>query len=220
MKELAIMILRMLGILDMEIVISDKFACGYSYMLEDGYRLYLPEDELSGLYGVSVVAELIEEIYGVKIDNSKEGLATFVIAHEIGHYMEIKVHKSNLARLEHILVHEHDYDSIHEESKAIKELKKQYDEAKRAYKAECDKTHELFNECMANMELGSMRKLLERQDIESKRNKELRDMEQEIKQRKHNNEIAYRLVSKEVFADKFAIEFIKANFPELIVGRA
>lgn len=216
MYDIAVMILKTLGILDMEIVISNKFACGYSYMLEDGYRLYLPEDELNGLYNASLVTELIEEIYGVKIDNSKEGLATFVIAHEIGHYMELKEHKSNLARLGHILVHEHDYDSIHEESNAIDELQAQYDKDYKAYKAESDKTHELFKECIASMDIGSMREITNRKANDSKRYKELQDMKQEIDRRKHNNEIAYRLVTKEVFADKWAIEFIKANFPELI----
>ena len=218
MKELAIMILRMLGA-DMEIVISDKFACQYSYLLDDGYKLHLPEDELNGLYNASLVAELIEEIYGVKIDNSKEGLATFAIAHEIGHYMELKEHKSNLARLGHILVHEHDYDSIHEESDAIDELQAQYDEAKRAYEAECDKTSKLFYECIASMDVGTMREVTRRKANDSKRGSELEAMRKEIDRRKHNNEIAYRLVGSEVFADKFAIEFIKAHFPELIVGR-
>lgn len=217
MKELAIMILRMLGA-DMEIVISDKFACQYSYLLDDGYKLHLPEDELNGLYNASLVTELIEEIYGVKIDNSKEGLATFAIAHEIGHYMELKEHKSNLARLGHILVHEYDYESIHEESDAIDELQAQYDEAKRAYEAERDKTHELFKECIASMDVGTMREITRRKVNDSKRGSELEAMRKEIDRRKHNNEIAYRLVGSEVFADKFAIEFIKANFPELIVG--
>ena len=219
MKELAIMILRMLGI-DMEIVISDKFACQYSYLLDNGYKLHLPEDELNGLFNIHEVTGLIEEIYGVKIDDSKEGLATFAIAHEIGHYMELKEHKSNLARLGHILVHEHDYDSIHEESNAIDELQAQYDEAKRVYEAESDKTRKLFHECMASMDVGTMREVTNRKVNDSKRGSELEAMRKEIDRRKHNNEIAYRLVGEEVFADKFAIEFIKANFPELIVGRA
>lgn len=217
MRELAIMILRMLGA-DMEIVISDKFACQYSYLLDDGYKLHLPEDELNGLYNASLVTELIEEIYGVKIDNSEEGLATFVIAHEIGHYMELKEHKSNLARFGYILVHEHDYDSIDKESDAIDELQAQYDEAKRAYEAESDKTRKLFNECMASMDINSMREVTNRKAKDTKRYNELRAMKQEIDRRNHNNEIAYRLVGKEVYADKWAIEFIKANFPELIVG--
>lgn len=217
MKELAIMILRMLGA-DMEVVISNKFACQYSYLLDNGYKLHLPEDELNGLYNASLVTGLIEEIYGVKIDNSKEGLATFVIAHEIGHYMELKEHKSNLARLGHILVHEHDYDSIHEESDAIDELQAQYDEAKRAYEAERDKTSKLFHECIASMDVGTMREVTRRKANDSKRGSELKAMRKEIDRRKHNNEIAYRLVASEVYADKFAIEFIKAHFPELIVG--
>ena len=215
MKELAIMILKMLGI-DMEIIISNKFACQYSYLLDDGYKLHLPEDELNGLYNASLVTELIEEIYGVKIDDSEVGLSIFAIAHEIGHYMELKEHKSNLARFGYILVHEHDYDSIHEESDAIDELKAQYDEAKRAYEAECDKTHELFKECIASMDVGTMREVTRRKANDSKRGSELEAMRKEIDRRKHNNEIAYRLVGSEVFADKWAIEFIKANFPELI----
>ena len=219
MKELAIMILKMLGA-DMEVVISNKFACQYSYLLDRGYKLLLPEDELNGLYNASLVTGLIEEIYGVKIDNSKEGLATFAIAHEIGHYIELKEHKSNLARLGHILVHEYDYESIHEESDAIDELQAQYDEAKRAYEAERDKTNELFKECIASMDVGTMREITRRKVNDSKRGSELEAMRKEIDRRKHNNEIAYRLVGSEVFADKFAIEFIKAHFPELIVGRA
>lgn len=218
MKELAIMILRMLGILDMEIVISDKFACQYSYLLDDGYKLHLPEDELNGLFNVHEVTGLIEEIYGVKIDNSKEGLATFAIAHEIGHYMELKEHKSNLARLGHILVHEHDYDSIHEESDVIDELQAQYDKDYKEYEAESDKTRRLFHECMASMDINSMREITNRKAKDIERHNELRAMQQEIDRRKHNNEIAYRLVGEEVYADKFAIEFIKAHFPELIVG--
>ena len=216
MKELAIMILRILGA-DMEIVISNKFACQYSYLLDNGYKLHLPEDELNGLYNASLVTDLIEEIYGVKIDNSEEGLATFAIAHEIGHYMELKEHKSNLARLGHILVHEYDYESIHEESDAIDELQAQYDEAKRAYEAECDKTSKLFHECIASMDVGTMREVTRRKANDSKRGSELEAMRKEIDRRKHNNEIAYRLVASEVYADKFAIEFIKAHFPELIV---
>lgn len=216
MKELAIMILRILGA-DMEIVISNKFACQYSYLLDNGYKLHLPEDELNGLYNASLVTDLIEEIYGVKIDNSEEGLATFAIAHEIGHYMELKEHKSNLARLGYILVHEYDYESIHEESDAIDELQAQYDEAKRAYEAECDKTSKLFHECIASMDVGTMREVTRRKANDSKRGSELEAMRKEIDRRKHNNEIAYRLVGSEVFADKFAIEFIKAHFPELIV---
>ena len=217
MKELAIMILKMLGI-DMEIIISNKFACQYSYLLDRGYKLHLPEDELNGLYNASLVTELIEEIYGVKIDDSEVGLSIFAIAHEIGHYMELKEHKSNLARLGHILVHEHDYDSIDEESDAIDKLQVQYDEDYKAYKAESDKTHELFNECMASMDIGSMREITNRKAKDTERHKELRAMQQEIDRRKHNNEIAYRLVGKEVYADKWAIEFMKAHFPELIVG--
>ena len=219
MKELAIMILRMLGI-DMEIVISNKFACQYSYLLDNGYKLHLPEDELNGLFNISNVTELIEEIYGVKIDDSKVGLSIFAIAHEIGHYMELKEHKSNLARLGHILVHEHDYDSIDEESDAIDELQAQYDKDYKEYEAESDKTRRLFHECMASMDINSMREITNRKAKDIERHNELRAMQQEIDRRKHNNEIAYRLMPEEVYADKFAIEFIKANFPELIVGRA
>ena len=219
MKELAIMILKMLGV-DMEIVISNKFACQYSYLLDDGYKLHLPEDELNGLFNIHEVTGLIEEIYGVKIDDSKEGLATFAIAHEIGHYMELKEHKSNLARLGYILVHEHDYDSIDKESDAIDELQAQYDKDYKEYEAESDKTRRLFHECMASMDVGTMREVTNRKVNDSKRGSELEAMRKEIDRRKHNNEIAYRLVGNEVYADKWAIEFIKAHFPELIVGRA
>ena len=42
--------------------------------------------------------------------------------------------------------------------------------------------------------------------------------EELVESKRHECDIAYRLSPSEVFADKWAIEFIKANFPELIVG--
>ena len=47
---------------------------------------------------------------------------------------------------------------------------------------------------------------------EGKEDKEL------VESKRHECDISYRLLPSEAFADKWAIEFIKANFPELIVG--
>jgi hypothetical protein len=217
MYNVAVKVLKMLGVTDMEIVISNQFGCQFSRMLSHSYNLLLPDNEVNALYNAYLTLELIEELYGIKIE-SDFGALVFGIAHEIGHYMKISKHKSNLERLGYILAGIEHTEAINIESDKIEELQAQYDKEYKEYKAESDNTHKLIKESIASGKMGILSECNKRLEAESKRREELNNIRKEIKQRKHDNDIAYRLMPEEVFADKFAIEFIKANFPELIVG--
>jgi hypothetical protein len=214
--NVAVKILKMLGVTDMEIVISNQFACQFSRVLNNSYKLLLPDNEADALYNARRGLELIEELYGVKI-KSDFGALAFVITHEIGHYMEISKHKTNLERLGYVLAGLKRTEAINIESDKIKELQAQYDKEYEEYKTESDNIQVLGEKLLASEEMD-MFEYIKRLEDECKRREELDNIRKEIEQRKHDNNIAYRLMPEEVFADKFAIEFIEANFPELIVG--
>lgn len=214
--NVAVKVLKMLGVTDMEIVISNKFGCEFAFVLNHSYKLLLPDNEADALYLAYLALELIEELYGIKIENDFGALA-FVIAHEIGHYMEISKHKTNRERFDYVLASSKRTEVINIESDKIKELQAQYDKEYEEYKTESNCTHDLGEKLLASEEMD-ISEYIKRLEDECKRREELDNIRKGIEQRKHDNNIAYRLMPEEVFADKFAIEFIKANFPELIVG--
>ena len=214
--NVAVKVLKMLGVTDMEVVISNQFACQFSRVLNHDYKLLLPDNEANALYNMRRVLRLIEELYGIKI-KSDFGALVFCIAHEIGHYMEISKHKTNRERFDYVLAGLKRTEAINIESDKIKELQAQYDKEYEEYKTESDCTHDLGEKLLASEDMD-MFEYIKRLEDESERREELNNIRKEIEQRKHDNNIAYRLMPEEVFADKFAIEFIEANFPELIVG--
>ena len=213
-KDLAIMVMELADV-DMEIVVGEQYAYGHNPIGKLRPRLFIPEVRECNYK----VLDLIEELYGISIERSDIGDAIFAIAHEIGHYMET-ANKSKLARLirdikhaKHKAIVECAYDEVNRQTLELK-LKSQ------DFANEVRDTLKLMQDCLDNNDYSNLSEIYRRQEVESIKKAEMERKAEIIQLRLHDCDLAYRLMPNEAFADKWAIEFIKANFPELIVGRA
>lgn len=210
--DLAIMIMEIVGI-DMEIVVSDMYAYSHKPIGKLRPKLYITENDKD----ISFL-DLIEDIYGFSIERDELGLAVFSIAHEIGHHMEVS-NKSMLARFICDMKYQGVKREYHKSCEETEELYEQYHKEYEAYIREANAISDYMKECLDTHNISGMREVLERQRANANKSSELRDKLQSIMDMREQHRIEYRLMPGEVFADKWAIEFIKREFPELIVGR-
>lgn len=214
-SDLAIMVMEIADV-DMEIVVGEGYAYGYNSIGKFRPRLIIPEANKVHDCEFKVL-DLIEELYGISIERSEVGDAIFAIAHEIGHYMEM-ANKSKLAR----------FMCDRRYTKAKKTVECAYDEVtistlklefeSQDFANEVSDTLKLMQDCLDNNDFSNLSEIYRRQEVESNKKAEIDKKVKAIQLRLHDCDLAYRLIPSEAFADKWAIEFVKANFPELIVG--
>lgn len=211
-KDLAIMIMEIVDV-DMEIVDGEGYAYGHNLLGKLSPKLYITEDDNDMSF-----LDLIEDIYGICIERSELGLAIFSIAHEIGHHMDIS-NKSKLARFINDIKNQGIKKKYNKSCEETEEIYRQY---KKEYEAYLNKTLEIRNimsECIENHDFDTMREVLEKQKDNVSEGYRLVEKLKSIMAMREQHRIDYRLMPGETYADKWAIEFIKAHFPELIVGR-